>query len=71
MEDWKKIDELFGLNLINDTPDVEKEVYELIEERAYARAVKDYAVSDEIRDKLAVKGIAIRDTAEKAFWEYI
>lgn len=71
LEDWKKVDELFGLNLINDTPDVEKEVYELIEERAYARAVKDYAVSDEIRDKLAAKGIAIRDTAEKTFWEYI
>ena len=71
MEDWKKVDELFGLNLINDTPDVEKEVYELIEERAYARAVKDYATSDEIRDKLTAKGIAIRDTAEKAFWEYI
>lgn len=71
MEDWKKVDELFGLNLINDTPDVEKEVYELIEERAYARAVKDYATSDEIRDKLAAKGIAICDTAEKAFWEYI
>ena len=71
MDDWKKVDELFGLNLINDTPDVEKEVYDLIEERAYARAVKDYAVSDEIRDKLAKKSIAIRDTAEKAFWEYL
>ncbi len=71
LDDWKKIDELFGLNLIKDTPDVEKEVYDLIEERAYARAVRDYKVSDEIRDKLAEKGIAIRDTAEKAFWEYI
>ena len=71
IDDWKKIDDLFGLNLINDTPDVDKEVYELIEERAYARAVKDYATSDEIRDKLVAKGIAIRDTAEKAFWEYI
>lgn len=71
LEDWKKIDELFGLNLIADSKDIDDETHALIEERAYARAIKDYAKSDEIRDKLASKGIAIRDTAEGAIWEYL
>lgn len=71
LEDWKKIDELFGLKLIEDTPDVDDGVRKMIEDRAYARALKDYAKSDEIRDKLAAKGIAVRDTADGAVWEYI
>lgn len=71
LEDWKKIDELFGLNLIADSKDIDDETHALIEERAYARAIKDYAKSDEIRDKLASKGIAIRDTADGAIWEYL
>ena len=71
LEDWKKIDELFGLNLVANSKDIDDETRALIEERAYARAIKDYAKSDEIRDKLASKGIAIRDTAEGAIWEYL
>ncbi len=71
LEDWKKVNELFGLNLINDSPDIDAKTRALIEERAYARAIKDFAKSDEIRDKLATKGIAVRDTADGAIWEYL
>jgi len=71
LDDWKKIDELFGLNLVNDSKDVDDEIRALIEERAYARAIKDYAKSDQIRDEIAAKGIAVRDTADGAVWEYI
>lgn len=71
LDDWKKIDELFGLNLIADSPDTDDETRALIEERSYARAIKDYAKSDEIRDQLATKGIAVRDTADGAIWEYL
>ena len=70
-EDWQKVDDLFGLNLISDSFDIDDETRALISERAYARAIKDFEKSDQIRDKLALKGIAVRDTADGAVWEYM
>ncbi|WP_166987143.1 cysteine--tRNA ligase [Canibacter zhoujuaniae] len=46
-------------------------VTDLIEKRAAARAAKDWAASDEIRDRLATAGIALKDTAEGAVWSFI
>ena len=71
LADWKKVDELFGLRLIEDTPDVSPEIYDLIQKRQMAREAKDYARSDEIRDLLAKQGIAVKDTPEKSVWQYI
>lgn len=69
-EDWEKIDELFGLRLIKDTPNVDEGIYKLIHEREDARAEKDFASSDGIRDELLERGIALRDTPDGAVWEY-
>ena len=68
--DWGKIDELFGLRLIIDTPDVDSDIYDLIHERDAARANKDFATSDKIRDELLARGIALRDTPDGAVWYY-
>ena len=70
LDDWKKIDELFGLRLIADTPDISEEQYALIHERDEARAARDFAKSDEIRNKLLADGIAIKDTLSGGMWEY-
>lgn len=70
LEDWRKVDELFGLRLMADTPDVSDDVYALIRERDTARAEKDYAKSDELRDKLLAQGIALNDTPGGAVWYY-
>lgn len=70
LEDWRKVDELFGLRLMADTPDVSDEVYALIRERDTARAEKDYAKSDELRDKLLASGITLNDTPDGAVWYY-
>ena len=70
LEDWKKIDELFGLNLVIDTPDVSEETVDIIIEREKARMDKNYSRSDEIRDELLAKGIALRDTPDGVVWEY-
>ncbi len=70
MADWHKIDELFGLRLIADTPDISAEQYAMIRERDEARATKDYAKSDELRDKLSAQGINIKDTADGGVWAY-
>ncbi len=71
MEDWKEIDELFGLNLINDSPDVNDAVRDLISERQAARENKDFARSDEIREELKSFGIAVEDTPTGPIWQYI
>ncbi|MBR2795790.1 cysteine--tRNA ligase [Candidatus Saccharibacteria bacterium] len=71
MEDWKEIDELFGLNLINDSPDVNDAVRDLISERQAARDNKNFARSDEIREELKSFGIAVEDTPTGPIWQYI
>ncbi len=71
LNDWRQVDELFGLRLISDTPDVADEVYALIRERDNARANKDFATSDKIRDELMKQGIALNDTPDGAVWYYL
>ena len=64
------IDDLLGLNLLGSTPDIPEEIKKKIIERNAARAEKDWAKSDEIRDELLSKNIILRDTPKKSFWEY-
>lgn len=71
LDDWKKIDELFGLRLIADSPDVSGKIADKIIKREEARERKDYARSDEIRDELARQNIRIDDTKDGSVWQYI
>ena len=71
LADWKKIDELFGLKLIEDSPKISKETEALVLEREKARAEKDFARADEMRDKLAEQGITVKDTPEGPIWQYL
>ena len=71
MEDWRRIDELFGLRLIEDSPEISEEVKKLITERQKAREAKDYSKSDEIRDLLAKQGITVKDTPTSPVWQYL
>ncbi|MBR2725859.1 cysteine--tRNA ligase [Candidatus Saccharibacteria bacterium] len=71
LDDWRKVDELFGLNLIKDTPDITEEVWRLIREREQAREAKNYKQADNLRDKLAEKNIKVNDTADGPIWEYL
>ncbi len=71
LNDWRMIDELFGLRLISDTPDVSSSVYDLISKRDEARAEKDFEKSDKIRDELLKQNIALKDSPEGAIWYYI
>lgn len=70
-EDWKKIDELFGLDLGTNFKGLSEDVLELIRERREAREEKDWAKSDELRDELAKKGISMKDSASGSFWQYL
>ncbi len=71
LKDWKKIDELFGLELISDSKEISTEADELIHEREIARENKDYSRSDEIRDQLKVMNIAVEDTPDGPVWQYL
>ena len=71
MEDWKRIDGLFGLRLIADSPDIDAGIRALIDERQTAREAKDYAESDRLRDLLAERGIGVLDTADGPVWQYL
>jgi cysteinyl-tRNA synthetase len=63
------IDNLLGLKLA-EVSDITGEQKKLIAERDSARVAKDFAKSDEIRDKLASQNIGLNDTASGAIWFY-
>ncbi len=62
------------LTLLDDRLLAEKglaraEVDKLVEERTAVRAAKDFKRSDELRDALLTKGIAVSDTPQGSIWE--
>jgi len=69
-EDWQKVDELFGLRLIETTPNIPEKLYNLIREREEARINKDFEWSDKIRDELGENGIEVKDTKDGSIWQY-
>ena len=71
LSDWVKVDELFGLRLIEDTPDIAEDLYALISEREVARSRGDFGRADEIREELGNKGIKLEDTADGVVWGYL
>lgn len=48
---------------------MDDDIQNLIEERNQARQAKDYAKSDEIRDRLKAQGIILEDTAQGTRWK--
>ncbi|MCL2458707.1 MAG: cysteine--tRNA ligase [Desulfobulbus sp.] len=46
----------------------EQEIMELIAQRNQARAVKDWAASDQVRDRLLAHGIILKDSPEGTSW---
>lgn len=68
--DWRFVDNLLGLNLIETSPNLESELRPLINEREKARNEKDYETADKIRTDLAQKNIIIEDTPAGPLWQY-
>lgn len=70
LEFWQKVDKLFGLHLVEDSPDIDDTTRELLTLRWDAKLQKDFAEADRIRDELLAKGIAVKDTADGQIWQY-
>ena len=67
LSDFFSINKIFGLFSEQDvlkTESLPEEVLAILEERRIARENKNYAKSDELRDKLTEKGYVIKDTKE-------
>ncbi len=61
------IDGMLGLGLLRSV-DISKAQKERVEQRKQARADKDWAKSDTIRDELVEQGIGLKDTAAGQVW---
>ena len=66
----KFIDDVFGLGILESTPDIPKELKDKIAKRFEAKKVKDFATADALRDEIAVEDIVLLDGAEKSIWQY-
>lgn len=76
LPDWNTVEALFALNLSNVDRDAEyealnKKLTPLIKQRNLARAQKDYATADAIRNQLAKQNLALLDTPEGTFWQFL
>lgn len=62
---------VFGLDLEDKSNSIDQEIEALIEERRQARAKKDFARSDAIRDQLKEQGILLDDTPQGTVWKRV
>ena len=67
---WQQIDHLFGLGLLSDSPELGSAAKKLLEERQAARAAKDFATSDRLRDELLAQNISVLDSKDGQIWQY-
>ena len=63
----RSFDDVLGV-LPDPADELDAEARRLLDERAAARASRDWAASDRLRDELAVRGIAVEDTRDGQRW---
>lgn len=64
------IDELFGLQLLLTTPDIDDDTKRLIVARERARETKNWSDADKLRQNLTTRGLVINDTPSGSIWQY-
>ena len=71
LDDWKEIDALFGLGLIDESKELTEAQEEILKNRKKAREEKDWKTSDELRNELEKQGITVKDTPDGQIWQYL
>lgn len=66
----KFIDDAFGLEIAANSMDISEDLKAKIAERVEAKATKDYARADALRDEIAEEGIELLDSANGVKWQY-
>lgn len=64
------LDEAFGLNIGESTPDISDDLKAKIAKRFEAKKARDFAKADALRDEIAEAGIALLDSADGSIWQY-
>ena len=68
---FERLDRLFGLNLIDSSPDISYEAKNAIAERQEVRKNGDFEKSDGLRDVIeSENGIVLKDTHDGTVWGY-
>jgi cysteinyl-tRNA synthetase len=67
----RDLDQVLGLLPDAGEPALEADLAELLDRRAAARAGRDWAASDRLRDELAVRGIAVEDSRDGQRWRRV
>jgi len=70
---FKAVDQLFGLNLLNQIAqkDLSLQAQMLLSQRAVARKSGDFNESDRLRNELEKLGVAVKDSKSGQSWEWI
>ena len=71
LDDWKEIDALFGLGLIDESKELTEAQEEILKNRKKAREEKDWKTSDELRTELEKQGITVKYTPDGQVWQYL
>lgn len=65
---FDELTSVLGLVYNRKSNDINDDIEKLIEERQQARANKDWATADRIRDELKAQGITLKDTPQGVTW---
>ena len=60
-----------GIEISDDVAEIDDDVADLVKQRDEARAKKDFATSDRIRDELLARGIVLEDTPNGTVWRQV
>ena len=63
--------EILGIYYTETKLELDEDLQELIDRRNQARADKNYALADELREELRKRNIEIKDTKDGVTWKYI
>ena len=70
LDAMRDLDRVLGI-LPDEAPDLDPETLALLDAREAARAGRDWAASDRLRDELAERGVAVEDTRDGQRWRRI
>jgi cysteinyl-tRNA synthetase len=71
LEALRDLDRVLGVLPESAEETLEPELQAMLDERAAARAARDWAASDRLRDELADRGVAVEDTRDGQRWRRI
>ena len=66
----KFLDDAFGLEIRETTPDISDELKAKIAKRSEAKNEKDFALADKLRDEILERGIELLDSTDGVKWQY-